>query len=149
MDPHELRFHKEQKEVVQGKSAEFNAAKMGRQAGASGCQALQLAQSDVSAAGPLAELRACNAEKSALLAAAEERLSRLEALHSIAQARSHEIHMLCNLFPFKSSVKPTRDPSFHVWNTKSCACVYQSLTVEFWDDLCRRRPCAQKSRWRR
>lgn len=54
----------------------------------SGCKALQLAHFDTSSAGTIAELRASSAEKSALLAAAEERLARLEALHSIAQACS-------------------------------------------------------------
>ena len=62
------------------------------------CKALQLAQYDTPAAGTIAELRASSAEKSALLAAAEERLARLEALHSIAQActnlSSHNIHAL-------------------------------------------------------
>ncbi len=53
-----------------------------------GCKALQLAHFDTSSAGTIAELRASSAEKSALLAAAEERLARLEALHSIAQACS-------------------------------------------------------------
>ncbi|CAL8462495.1 g2028 [Coccomyxa elongata] len=59
--------------------------RLGHEEGRGGCQGLQLAQYDSSAAGAIAELRASNAEKSALLAAAEERLARLEALHSIAQ----------------------------------------------------------------
>ncbi|BDA46361.1 hypothetical protein COCOBI_08-4530 [Coccomyxa sp. Obi] len=60
--------------------------RLGHEGGTGGCQGLQLAQYDSSAAGTIAELRASNAEKSALLAAAEERLARLEALHRIAQA---------------------------------------------------------------